>query len=449
VNWQYQVGDGTTNDYGKIVSSAAVATINSQQVVFFGGGATLYMLDATNGSALATECVDPKESGHSSPCTGATTKTVEIEASPSVVDEGTAGVHVIVGMDFNETTQVGRAGVIDFRVDHSGTSWSLTPVWKFDPEALLTYTTDNAQTGTGFVHTADPLSSGGATSGHGCGNVWSSPVVDQVNNVIVFGTGNCDTNPTSDPGNIEPGSGEAVYSIALATGGFRWRYAPRPQSVAYPLDLDFGASAQILPDGKVGEGGKDGYYYAFSETQEATPVPEWTSHVSTQSDIGGMIGSTAIGKVCTPSALLPQPPATCEDAIFATSAIPLGTNSGNIQADFQDILSPAPGHAFALHAISAVDGHNIWDSNPLPSYSAATYTNGVVFVSDTFGFQLQAYNADNGALMWAFPVNGAPSSAITIVGDSIYAGSGTTENGLPLDGIGGIWAFQVIAPPSL
>jgi len=329
-------------------------------------------------------------------------------------------------MDFNEAANVGRAGVIKLRVEHSGSTWSLVPEWKFDPETLQ-------------VYTSDPLHAGGL--GHGCGNVWSSPVVDQANDLIAFGTGNCDLGTP-----LEPGDGEAIYAINFSDGSLKWRYSPRGNNA---LDLDFGASAQILPDGKVGEGGKDGYYYAFSETQGVTLSPAWTSHVSTQSDIGGMIGSTAIGRVCTPSALLPQPPATCEDAIFATSAIPLGTNSGNIQADVQDILSPAPGHAFALHAMSAVDGHSIWDSNPLPSYSAATYANGVVFLSDTFGFQLQAYNADNGALMWAFPVNGAPSSAITIVGDSIYAGSGTTENGLPLDGIGGIWAFQVVTPPSL
>jgi outer membrane protein assembly factor BamB len=438
IDWTFVVGDNTQNDYGKIVSSAAVDTIDGQKVVVFAGGATLYVMDAdaTAPTVLAVACFDPNAANSFAECTAPTTKTTEIEASPTIVHFGANDTRIVVGMDYNEDSNAGRAGVVSLQLEHNTTTWSLVPLWKFDPESGSTFTGPNLLTQDKGV-------------GKGCGNVWSSPVVDQTNDLVVFGIGNCN-NTTNAYGNAE-----AIQAIRLSTGVKVWRYEPRTPSDAKPLDLDFGASAQILPDGSIGEGGKDGWYYKLNPIQgSSTADVVWKSRVSTQSDIGGMIGSTAIGQVCTPSRLAPVP--VCEDAIFATSAFPFGTRSGNVQSDVTTLTSSPPfglGYSLALHAISAVDGRVLWHTNPLPSYSAATFTNGLVFISDTFGFQIQAYNADNGALMWAFPVNGAPSSGPTIVGDSIYVGSGTSASlpiplplPRPLELIGGIWAFEAVVP---
>jgi outer membrane protein assembly factor BamB len=403
--WSFAVTDKNQTDYGPIVSSAAVDVIDGRKVVAFGGASTLYLLDANTGAKLASSCFDPR-SNPAVQCKGST-DTIEIEASPSIVHMPSGGVRIVAGMDFNEDANVGRAGVIELRVDHVGSSWSLVPLWKFDPETLQTYT-------------VDPLHSGG--KGTGCGNVWSSPTVDVASGLIFFGVGNCDERPNP----LEPGDGESIVAITLDAGTLVWRFMPRPAD--NDLDLDYGSSAQLLPGGRVGEAGKDGTYYAFDrQPGTASPQPLWTSHVTTASDVGGIIGSVSLGRVNT------------KPALFAPSAIPISTRvpGQSIQEGVQH-----PERLFALHAIDATTGAVLWNAPmPLPSYAATTYANHVVFLPDTFGFQMQAYNANLGIPMWAFPLGMAPSSAAAIVGSSIYFGGGTVGAGLPLDTTGGVWSF--------
>jgi polyvinyl alcohol dehydrogenase (cytochrome) len=413
----FSVTDQTQNDYGKIVSSAAVDTVQGTRVVVFGGGSTLYVLDADL-NPIISACLDPRPIAQ--PCQIAGNETVEIESSPAIVNLGSGGARIIVGMDFNEDAGVGRAGVLSFKLQFVQGQWKLTPEWKFDPETLQTYTKSA---------TVNPITAGG--TGTGCGNVWSSPTVDRTSGLVFFGVGNCDIVP--DP--LEAGDGEAIVAVHLNDGTLAWRYAPR--AADNDLDLDFGATPNLLPGGRVGEGGKDGFYYGLPRTSATTAAtPDWSSHVSTASDIGGIIGSTAVGEV------------KGRQAVFATSAVPFSTRDpeGTFADAFISEEGPGnPAHVLALHAIDALTGENLWDAPiPLPSYSAATYANGVVFIGDTFGSSVQAYNADTGLPLWAFPVNGAPSSGVTIVGDSIYLGSGTAAGGIPfLDQVGGIWSFQL------
>jgi outer membrane protein assembly factor BamB len=142
-----------------------------------------------------------------------------------------------------------------------------------------------------------------------------------------------------------------------------------------------------------------------------------------------MIGSSALGK------------AGDKDAIFATTAIPFSTRDP--QSSFEELFS-SPNKAFALHAIDATTGDVLWDAPiPLPSYAAAVYANGVVFLADTFGMSIQAYDANLGVPLWAAPLNGAPSSGPAVAGDSIYLGAGTNAPPVPLGSVGGIWAFQL------
>jgi outer membrane protein assembly factor BamB len=423
--WTFDVTDTNTNSYGAIVDGAAVDDIDGTRVVVFAGGSTIYMLDANKNlptdqpRELAEACADARPIG-AQRCKGSQ-NVIEVESSPAIVHRPNGDTLVIVGMDFNEDPTVGRAGLLAFRV-HTN-PWSLEPVWKFDPETNLSYTTDATKDGqSGYVYTTDPLTYG-AGQGHGCGNVWSSPAI--AGDLAVFGVGNCGhTIPSSEIGQ------EGTVAVNVDTGGLAWRFAPRPNN---GLDLDFGASPQLLQTGLVGEGGKDGTYYGFDPARTGTfSTATWSSHVATASDIGGMIGSSALGAV------------NGAPAIFATSAIPF--SQADPGGSFQEDLS-SPNHMFALHAISATDGHLLWDApNPLPTYAAATYSNGIVFLADTVGFQVQAYDADTGALLWAHPLNGAPSSAPAIVGDSIYMGTGTAADGVP-GNAAGIWAFQAVVPP--
>ena len=135
-----------------------------------------------------------------------------------------------------------------------------------------------------------------------------------------------------------------------------------------------------------------------------------------------MIGSTAVGK------------SKGQHAVFASSAFPFSTRDP--QTSFQDILQN-PGLATGLHAIDATTGEKLWDAATGPAYGAAVYAGGVVFVPDTFTFTMQAFDASTGHQVWASPTGGPPSSPPSIVGNSVYFGSGTD-----VDGVGGIWGFS-------
>jgi outer membrane protein assembly factor BamB len=414
--WTYTVTDGSTNDYGKIVDSATVTTVDGKRVAIFGGGATLYVLDASDGAVadrlLAAVCVDPNQTLNPNPnvpCRS-TTNTSEIESSPAVVPFGQGDTRVLVGMDYNETKNVGEAGLLEFNLQGGTGDWHLTPLWKYDPETRQTYTTD-------------PIHFGGAKSGHACGDVWSSPTI--IGKLAVFGVGNCDfTNVGSPPVT------ESVTAVSVDDGSLAWSYQPRQPGPAAALDLDFGATPNVLPNGNIGEGGKDGVYYSFKPAQASvlTPKPDWTSQVATASDYGGMIGSPAVGK------------ANGNPAIFASTSIPVHTSQPQVslQNDAQN-----PGQATGLHAIDATTGKKLWDAPATPVFGAASYAGGVVIVPDTVSFSAQAYDADTGALLWTFPTGAPPASPASVVGDSIYMGSGV-DFGAPLNQLGGVWAFQTL-----
>jgi outer membrane protein assembly factor BamB len=416
--WTFSVTDTNKNDYGAVVSSAATDEVGGKRIIVFAGGSTLYVLDAMSGAKLADACFDPRPNPPAGRCKGSD-QTIEIESSPAIVHRHHK-TFITVGMDFNEDPNTGRAGMVGLQLKTNPVS--LVPLWKFDPERQVTYTSDAEKNGdVGFEYTPNIFTAGG--TGQGCGNVWSSPTVDTDLGLVYFGTGNCGkTMPAGEFG------GEANYAVDLVTGALAWRYAPRGNN---DLDLDIGASPNLLPNGLVGEGGKDGTYYAFHRANAtAAPQPVWKTKLGAASSIGGMIASTAVGMV------------KGGPAIFAATAIPLDPNSGIDQTALSK-----PQELFGLHAIDARDGHPLWDAPALPAYGAPVYTNGVVLVPDTFGFSVQAYDADNGLPLWEFPLNGAPSSAPAVVGDSIYMGTGTSANGLPLSSLSGIWAFQAVSAP--
>src|SRR5205823_5797040 len=84
--WTFAIHDTNRTAFGRIVSSAAVTTVGGKQVVLFGGGATLYVLDAASGRELASACLDPR-ADPAVRCKGSD-HGVEIESSPAVVTIG-------------------------------------------------------------------------------------------------------------------------------------------------------------------------------------------------------------------------------------------------------------------------------------------------------------------------------------------------------------------------
>jgi outer membrane protein assembly factor BamB len=433
--WHFAINDTSKTAFGRIESSAAVVKVGTTSLVVFGGGSTLYALDAATGAPLASVCVDPR-SNPAVRCQGASNGAIEILSSPAIVRVGNE-IRVVVGMDVHNASNVGRTGLLGFRL--AASPWRLEPLWKFDPETRATYT------GPGLL-TQD------AGHGDGCASVWSSPAVDVPNDMLFFGTGSCG-DPTIT-------SGESVWGIKLSTGAFVWSYDAHAPG-RYPSRLwddDFGASPNLLPNGMVGVGSKDGWYYAL---KRVTGQPDgelvWkthageSGHVTQGFAVGGMIGSAAIGM------------ARGEPAIFATTAIstPLRAPLDETPGDIDPGLLEDPGRLFSMHAMSAKTGKILWRSPWVrASYGAPTYANGVVMVPSTFDFTIKALDADTGMVLWLSPVVGAPSAAPVMVGPSLIVGAGTRTTDVeyktfgasalealigpsPLTPLSGVWGFRL------
>jgi outer membrane protein assembly factor BamB len=438
--WSYAIDSLHTSYPGKIVSSAAVDTMRvgatSIRVLVFGGAGVLYVLDPVSGAVLAKQDLDPRVPQANDG------REIDIESSPVIGHFADGSDRIFVGTDVHNDANVGRTGLHSFALvaNPSGpTPYSLQLDYKFDPETRI----------------ARHSLGDGSGTGRGCGGIWSSPVFDpdafDGDGLVVFGTANCGNDTT----NGEAVS-EGVYAINAMTGALQWEHHPRAYN---EYDDDFGSSANLLPGGLVGEGSKDGYYYAF-DRQTGAPAPGWpltpaplygyqphaglaashpaqSGHLNPGFAFGGILGSPAVGVV------------NGVPAIFIASA--LSSTIGEV--DPSPMLDPSladdPNRMQSLHAISAVDGSILWRSPVArPSFGAPTYANGIVFVPSTVGLSLQAYDANTGTLLVDRPVNGAPASSPTIVGNTVFIGTGTTAEGIPATGQQhGLHAFSIPADP--
>jgi outer membrane protein assembly factor BamB len=115
-----------------------------------------------------------------------------------------------------------------------------------------------------------------------------------------------------------------------------------------------------------------------------------------------------------------------------------------------------PSRTFSLHAVDAATGRVDWRAVSLPSYGAASYTNGVLFDPMTTAFAEVAYDAETGLPLWSFPLGAAPASGAAITGNSIVVGAGVSDAvGLASTGgavfppqATGIWSFTNTGPPT-
>ncbi|MEY2470934.1 MAG: hypothetical protein QOK28_263 [Actinomycetota bacterium] len=394
--------DNDIVDFGAIAGSAAVATMQGRKIVFFGGGATLFAVDAANGALVDKICLDRVDTT----CQGKAGYTTEIESSPVIV-----GTQIVVGTDVNEQSPAGPAGLVSLRFENG----RFAPQWWFDPEAGVTYN--------GLA----PTQTTGHLTENGCNDVWSSPTVDTSVGMVFFGVGNC-----NHPDRVKRAAGvtsprlvEGTMAVDLATGAFRWQFSPRP--AANGLDLDFGATANVLSPGVVGEASKDGIYYVY---ESRTGRLLWHVKVAEASSIGGVIASTAVGRF-----------SNGHQAVFLASAIPVST--GDPGSSVQDIATH-PQRAFGVHAIDTVTHKLVWNAPLGPNYGAPSFSSHLLFVPNTFTNTLQVLGADHGIPMRIQPMNNFPASPPTVYGDMVFLGAGITE-AIPvveqLGRLGGLWGF--------
>jgi outer membrane protein assembly factor BamB len=444
VDWTFAVDDDHSVAFGRIVASASVTRFrdrmgHSRKVVIFGGGASLYALDAVTGARLASIDLDPRTPQHKADDAAAhRVPTVEIESSPAVL-----GDNVFVGMDVHNQKGVGRTGLLRLRLAaRPDGTWAFDPLWKFDPETKATYRGVAGLTA-------------GSHAGFGCGGVWSSPAVDVHTGTVFFGTSNCDNAAAA----LAAGESyaEAMWAVRADTGGYRWHFMPAAEQSTSAaklaeanLDDDFGASPNVvrLDGGRslVGHGRKSAHYYA---RDPRTGAEAWRTlagqpgHVSGGFAVGGFLGSTAVQRDDAGRAL----------RIIGTTAVPVPEPGG------PDVPGQVDRSTWAVRALDPATGKLLW-SHRLggPSYGAPTVANGVVFVPDTFSDTVQALDAASGLPLWMAPQVAPPASAPAVVGDSIYLGNGTREtdaefktardSGLPTEQLASVAGPHPLSPLS-
>jgi outer membrane protein assembly factor BamB len=412
VRWTFQTTLHAPTAFGRIVSSATVTSVHdpltqrARQVVIFGGGSSIWVLDAASGAELASLDLDPRTPAlQAEQEASASPPVVEVESSPVLVT--THGqTRILVGLDVHNRPGVGRTGLIALALQaRPHAPWALDPLWKFDPETAST------SVGTAGLTV-------GSGQGFGCGGVWSSPASD--GDTVVFGTASCSQAAAA----YDAGENYAEEMVALnvADGSLRWTYRPadelpgRDARVAdAQRDADFGASPNLFTlDGRpvVGEGRKTGDY-VVRDLASGAPVsttqagPE--GHLQRDFAVGGFLGTTAV-----------EPTGGGGARVVGATAVPVPHSAGDLDKD-----------TWAVRALDPRTGTVSWTYRLAgPSYGHTSLVGGVAFVPDTTTSSLVALDSASGLPLWQAPVVGPPSSTAVIAGDTVLLGTGTRETDL-------------------
>ena len=388
---------------GVITSSAAYTdqVRGLPPMVVFGGGGSVFALEASNGRILWHSDLAPSDP----------TGPDEVESSPVVLPRLSGSGVVIVGLDTNESTQGLSGGVIALDAATGA------PLWTFEP---------------GAGAPVPGLPRGG---GNGCNDVWSSPAVDADapgGGLVFFGTGNC------------PDGHAVIDAISAATGRSVWNFVEPPANRG--TDDDFGSSPIVTSLGRtpvVVEAGKSGWVYVLNEGTGASIDSAQVAEPGQTGDglagaIGGFIGSMALA------------PVKGHPAVFGNTAVPVpftgngATGGGSIDTS----LAGNPTRMSSLHAYDIASGRVLWQQPlQMPSYAPVTETDGVLFAPSTTGFSLGAYDATTGLPLWAAPLAASASGGVAVSGPDIVFGAGTYEapNAPVPPQLTGIWLFHLAA----
>jgi polyvinyl alcohol dehydrogenase (cytochrome) len=368
-------------------------------MVYFGGGQTMYALDATTG-----EKVWEFDAGTGCQTCDSKTERNEILSSPAVLPDENL---VAFGMDVNDSAP-GKGGFYGL----SATDGRLR--WFFDLESGETCVPDDDDDVRRFdgYHTADELGlpPDFYSTRSGCdfdrtetasGNVWSPVSVDTGRKLLYFTSSNCDTD--DDPTTVKPPPPMPLYDEAVVAlnydGTPAWTWRPREVDND---DLAFGSAPNLFTatiDGKdyevLGIGGKDGSYYLLDRdgTNELSDKiePYWTRNYVEGSAIGGTTGTAAVAG----------------QHIFLTTAINEGATAW---------------------MLNAADGSVIWSRDPLvdpfvPFYGPSHATPGLVWTGG-IDAKLHALDADTGQTLVEVPLGHIVFSGPAVVDGTVYIGSG-------------------------
>jgi polyvinyl alcohol dehydrogenase (cytochrome) len=208
--------------------------------------------------------------------------------------------------------------------------------------------------------------------------IWSTASVDPALGLLYIGTGNAYVAPAGQ-------YSDSLLAIRYATGMLEWAHQFTANDVfelytaSLGVDSDVGASANLFSAGGkdlVGVGVKNGTYYALDRK---TGDMVWQRHVSSGSELGGVMGASA----------------------YANGAIYVAGNEG------------VAGNTTLL-AINATDGSVLWTKSVTgTTYGSLAQVGGAVFLSTTEG-AIYAFDAASGMQRWTdmFPNGSAAGPSI-------------------------------------
>jgi outer membrane protein assembly factor BamB len=380
-----EVPRDSTSDGGLVTSSAwyepgtgnrsGADKRNRPDLVIFGGGYTLYALNADTGQLYWMHDYTGRPGLPPDPNNDGT----RIFSSPVVAD----GI-VLFGVDTD-----GQKNSRGYVVGASLTTGN--PVWEYQ----------------------DDLNTAGQIANDGCGNVWSSGTVLPRPGLVVFDSADCNF---SDP----PPTAESVFALDITTGRLAWMF--RPEHPDNQCDFDFGASvnAGLTPNGTatfLGVGSKDGTYYSIDP---ATGRLRWSTNVVFGGFSGGFIATAAY------------------DGARVYGSTALGDfgrfeGAGEVHCDPGN-PADQPFQEPSVHAFDAATGQVVWQASNAASFGATTVAGGMTFNCPALTAAVQVRSASDGRLLDQTNLPVACWSGIATVGDALVLGTGSSATGSP-DGI--------------
>ncbi|MGO8872214.1 MAG: PQQ-binding-like beta-propeller repeat protein [Acidimicrobiales bacterium] len=388
VRWKYQLSAqnavtpypgeqprDSTSDGGLVTSSAWYQPGNGTRpdLVIFGGGYTLYALNASTGALYWRHDYTGQPDQSPNPNKDGT----RIFSSPVVV-----GNKVLFGVDVDGQAN-SRGYIAAANLDTGG------PVWEFQTD----------------------VDAAGHVLNDGCGSVWSSGTVLPRLGLVVFDTADCDFSETGP-------LSESILALHIDNGHLAWVYRPQLPNLA--CDWDFGASvnAGITAQGNatfLGAGSKDGTYYSLNPT---TGRLRWATNVVFGGFAGGFIASTAFDG----------------QRVYGTTAI---GDFGNFEKDVQVLCDPSnprdtPKQQPTVNTFDAATGAVAWQADGSPSFSATTVAGGMTFNGPALdGNVLQVRDAASGDLVDTVAVPGPIWSGVATTGDALVTGIGSSYTSQP------------------
>ena len=362
------------SDGGLVTSSAWYEPAQGTRppLVIFGGGYTLYALNANTGQLFWRHDYTGRPDAASDP----DHDNARIFSSPVVVDN-----RVLFGLSVDG--QSNERGYVVAASLETG-----DPVW-----------IDNTD-----------VNAAGHILNNGCGNIWSSGSVIPNPGLVVFSEADCNfSNPPPDA--------ETVFALRISNGRVVWRYRPtRPDP---DCDYDFGGSANVglRSNGTakfLGLGSKDGTYYSLDPR---TGRRRWATNVVFGGFSGGFIATTAYDGT----------------RVYGSTAF---GDFGRFESNGPKLCDPSNPRDTqfenpSVHAFDARTGKVRWQASLAYSVSPTTVAGGMTFNGLALKSLVQVRDAATGRLLTSLP-SGSPSwSGIATVGDALVFGTGTSSLGSP------------------